>query len=326
MGLAGVETSKKFIILRLIDYLHGCIKMRFKGLDLNLLVAFESLVRTQSVAKSAAALNLSQPAMSASLRRLRTYFQDNLLVLEGKRLFPTPVAKALMPLVEQCLHDATVLIAASKTFDPATSQRTFRIAASDYTAVVLLSRVAQTLAEVAPTVRLDIMPPQSELRRQFQEGKLDLMIGPDDYALADLPSQFLFEEEYVVVGWSGNSLLSKEVSVRDMTSAGHVIATFGLDRAPAFADQQLIAMGIERKIEITTGSFLSVPWFLVGTNRLAIMHKRLALFLAETMALAMAKSPIPIPSARFVMQFPLAAREDHGIRWISEQIVGASNS
>ena len=71
--------------------------MRFKGLDLNLLVALNGLMETRSVSRAAERLHLSQPAMSAALGRLRDYFGDELLVLQGKRMFPTAYAEALMP-------------------------------------------------------------------------------------------------------------------------------------------------------------------------------------------------------------------------------------
>ena len=65
--------------------------MRFKGLDLNLLVAFDALMATRSVSRSAERLNLSQPAMSAALSRLPEYFGDELLQLQGQPMHPTPL-------------------------------------------------------------------------------------------------------------------------------------------------------------------------------------------------------------------------------------------
>lgn len=69
--------------------------MRFKGLDLNLLVAFDALVTQGNLTSAARSINLSQPAMSAAVARLRTYFRDELFTMKGRKLVPTPRAEAL---------------------------------------------------------------------------------------------------------------------------------------------------------------------------------------------------------------------------------------
>src|SRR6476620_11529051 len=101
--------------------------MRFKGMDLNLFVAFEALMETRNTARAGEQLGLSQPAASAALSRLRQYFKDDLLVLKGRRMYPTPLAEALLPRIRACLRDAEVVLASSSQFDPATAERGFRI-------------------------------------------------------------------------------------------------------------------------------------------------------------------------------------------------------
>ena len=120
--------------------------MRFKGLDLNLLVAFDVLMATRSVSRAAERLHLSQPAMSAALARLRDYFGDELLVLQGKRMHPTAFADDLMPQVRDCLQRVESMLATSPNFDPATSQRSFTIVTSDY---VLASIIVPLVAELS---------------------------------------------------------------------------------------------------------------------------------------------------------------------------------
>ena len=110
--------------------------MRFKRLDLNLLVALDLLLETRSVSQAATRMNLSQPAMSSALARLREYFGDELLVADGKRLYPTPYAELLMPRVRDCLGRLDALVSSPSTFEPSTSQRRFSIICSDYIAAV----------------------------------------------------------------------------------------------------------------------------------------------------------------------------------------------
>ena len=120
--------------------------MRFKRFDLNLLLVLDTLLRERSVSRAAEQLNLSQPAMSAALGRLRSYFNDQILVSHGKRMLPTAHAQSLSPMVMKTLADIEALISASTVFDPSTSQRTFRICASDYVTTVLLVPLLEDLA------------------------------------------------------------------------------------------------------------------------------------------------------------------------------------
>ena len=180
--------------------------MRLKGLDLNLLVAFDALLDTRSVSRAAERVNLSQPAMSAALGRLRAYFGDTLLTVSGKRMYPTPFAESLLPHVRETLRTVDELLAASVSFDPAHSHRTFRIAASDYIAAAFLAPLFRQLASTAPGVRFEIILPSEDSFGQLEEGKLDLVIAPERFAVVGHPTELLLEEEHVVVGWSGTRL------------------------------------------------------------------------------------------------------------------------
>src|SRR4029453_9657034 len=157
--------------------------MPLKGLDLNLLVAFDALLDTRSVSRAAERVNLSQPAMSAALARLRAYFGDELLTVSGKRMYPTPFAESLLPHVRETLGKVDELLAASVSFDPGTSERTFRIAGSDYITAALLSPLLRQLAISAPNVRFDIILPSEDSFNLLEEGKVDLVIGPDRFAV-----------------------------------------------------------------------------------------------------------------------------------------------
>ncbi|WEK46309.1 MAG: LysR family transcriptional regulator [Candidatus Andeanibacterium colombiense] len=137
--------------------------MRFKGLDLNLLAALSVLLEERSVSGAAARLHLSQPAISGALARLRGYFGDPLLVMQGKRMIPTAHAQALQPQLQAVLAQIDKLIAGAAQFDPPTAKRTFRISLSDYLITVLASGLVPRLRSEAPNILLDLAPP---FRRQ----------------------------------------------------------------------------------------------------------------------------------------------------------------
>src|SRR5262245_6194957 len=101
--------------------------MHFQKLDLNLLVAFDTLLEEKSVTRAADRLNLSQSAMSSALSRLRDYFGDELLVPVGRRMEPTALALSLEPSVRDILQRIRTTVQTRPTFDPATAQRRFRV-------------------------------------------------------------------------------------------------------------------------------------------------------------------------------------------------------
>ncbi|HTR00380.1 MAG TPA: LysR family transcriptional regulator, partial [Candidatus Acidoferrum sp.] len=287
-------------------------------LDLNLLVVLNALLRERSVTRAAETLNLSQPAMSAALTRLRTFFNDPLLVPHGKRMLPTSLAQELAPLVEKSLTDIDALITSSTVFDPATSRRTFRICTSDYVTVVLLQPLLVALQQEAPGLRFEITPVSPDIWPQFEQGKIDCLLTPEQYTSNEHPRQLLFDERHVVVGWKRNPLFKTKLTEEAFFAHGQAI--FMLNDAQSFAEQELAKLNRERHIEIKCGSFLTVPWLLPETKRLALMHERLALLMLDKLPLTMAPLPFRFPIMREMVQYHAARANDSGLQWLLKRI------
>jgi DNA-binding transcriptional LysR family regulator len=298
--------------------------MRFRGLDLNLLVAFEALLEVRSVSRAAERMHLSQPAMSAALARLRTYFGDDILVPHGKRMHPTAFAEGLLPQVRECLQGLESLVSTSPGFDPAESQRVFKIVASDYITASVLVPLVTRLAAKAPGVRLDFLMTTDQAVQQLDEGKIDLLITPDLYCAAGHPTELLFEEQHVVVGWKENPVFRRQLTEEDFLSAGHVVVRVGNSRTAAFADRQLELLGRNRRVEITAGSFTIVPWLLNGTQRLALMHERLVRIMAKEFPIAHAPVPFKFPVMSEMVQFHRARAPDEGLAWLRAEVAAAA--
>lgn len=299
--------------------------MRFKGLDLNLLVAFQELIEARSVSRAANKLNLSQPAMSAALGRLRDYFGDELLVSQGKRMFPTAYAESLVPLVQDALRRIDALITTSTSFEPATTQRAFRLIASDYITAAVVAPLSRRLARIAPGIRLEVVLPSDNSNELIAEGKFDLLITPEQFINSEQPAELLCEENHVVVGWDRNPVFAGEVGLEQLLRAGHVGVQMGNQRTNAFADNVMEKLGHSRRLEVTASSFTMVPWLLIETDRLALMHERLARRMAGMFPLAIAPVPFPFPQMREMMQFNRARAHDEGLAWLREELRSASD-
>lgn len=294
--------------------------MRFNGLDLNLLLALQVLLEERNVTRAAHRLNISQPAMSAALARLRDYFQDDLLIAQGRQMVPTAQAQALAEPVRRILRDLGELLTSAASFDAASSQRTFRLVASDYITASVIGPLMQRLAREAPHVRLEIMLPCEEAAQLVIEGQADLVITPDDFMDPDHPADLLCEERQVVVGWKDNPALAQPVAAGDFERLGHVAVHVGSNRIPSFADRVLERRGSPRRVEITCGCFTMVPWLLCGTQRLAVMHERLARQMAARFPLMLSPLPFEFPVMREMVQYHKSRAGDDGLRWLREQL------
>ena len=136
--------------------------MRFDGLDLNLLVALEALVEERSGSAAARRLHLTQPAVTGALNRLRDYFQDDLLVLHGRKMLPTPTATSLYGPITRTLLQIRGEITRAGSFDPATAERHFLIVASDYAYSIALADLFAWAGTAAPGVSFELIQPSSQ--------------------------------------------------------------------------------------------------------------------------------------------------------------------
>ncbi len=292
--------------------------MRLKGLDLNLLVALDILLEERSVSRAAERLHLSQPAASAALARLRDYFQDQLLVLHGKRLIPTSYAEVLLPEVKRIIRQVDDLIAMSTEFDPTQSERFFRLMASDYIATVLLSPTISAMQTIAPGIKVDIRLPEDSLRAKFEIGEIDLMLVPEEFVLNQHPAELMFKEPHVVVGWDQNPVFNRKITSQAFFEASHVSVSIGPNSSLSFTERNMEKMGYKRRIAIHAPHFSSVPWLLTNTNRLAVIQERLAKKFISVFPLKYAPLPFEFPAMRLMLQYHTARENDEGLKWLRQ--------
>lgn len=300
--------------------------MRFKGLDLNLLVVFDAIMAERSVSRAAARLNLSQPATSNALGRLRSYFGDDLLIAHNKRMYPTPFAESLLVQVREVLATMEGVVTTSYQFDPATSTRVFRIMASDYIATAILCPMAAHLAAVAPRVRIELLLPSQRRFDLIDSGGIDLLITLQAYATPSLPTEILLEDEYCLVGRSGHPGLAPEATLDTMLAYEHVLVAIGEERLPSFGDAYLDRMGIQRRVAMTAPNFAMLPWLLEQTDWLTLMQGYLARLMAARFAIQSAPAPIAIPPLAEVAQYHVTRVQDAGLRWLLARIREAGES
>jgi LysR family transcriptional regulator, nod-box dependent transcriptional activator len=289
--------------------------MRFGRLDLNLLVAFDVLMEEKSVSAAAKRLNLSQPAVSGALNRLRDFFGDELLVQCGRRMVVTAKAQELIAPVREALLLIGTRIATPAEFDPAEAERTFKVIASDYMFTVLLAEVFADLAAIAPGIGFEIMPPEPRTLELLNRGEADLLITIDTYIFPDFPYLSLFREEHSVICWSG-STHSRGIDAESFSTAGHAISYFGPARTQAFSEAFFEREGVPRRIEMRVPSFTMLPQAVIGTDRLATLQRRYAEYCARFLPITVLAEPFGMPELHEVAQWHGMRENDLGVRWL----------
>lgn len=289
--------------------------MRLEKLDLNLLVALDALLEERGVSLAADRLNLSQSATSGALARLRDYFGDDLLVMQGRSMALTPRAEKLVQPVRAVLDQIRETIIVSDLFDPATSDRTLSIMATDYIAEILLRPAIVAWATEAPGIRFELVSIVESPVDALQRGRADLLIGIDNVVSTEHPSEVLFTEDFVIAGWAGNSALSEPMTLETYAQLGHVAVRFG-PQTSSYEGTAAKLLSIPRRVEVFAPSFSSVGGLLVGTNRIATIHRLLATRMAEYLPLRLVELPFEMSPVREIAQWSSRNANDPAIAWL----------
>lgn len=296
--------------------------MRLDNFDLNLLLALSVLLEEQNVTRAAERMNLTQSAMSAALGRLRLALNDEILVPHGRRMLMTPHARSLAPRVTETIQQLRTLVSGATGFDPATSERRFEIAASDYVATVLIAPLLQALSHEAPSIQINLSLPTVASHAGLADGKVDFLLTPEQFLSSDHPRELLFEERHVVVGWSENPALRSGLTEEAYFACNHVAVQ--ITGAPSFIERHMTDLNDRRRIAVVAPSFSQVPWMLPGTNYLALMHERLARAFQPLLPLTVVEPPFAVPVMREMIQYHRARADDAGLQWLLGRMIEAA--
>src|SRR4051794_12053820 len=249
--------------------------MNLARLDLNLLVSLDALLQQRSVTRAAAQMGLSQPALSASLARLRRHFGDELLTRAGNEYRLTPLAVQLTELVRIALTGVERVFTAQPEFDPASSTREFTLLVSDYVVTILGDTIVELLSEEAPNTRLRLTPHSPAVVERADQALLtaDLLLLPHGF-VTDLAHRDLYCDQWVCVLSADNPVADDGLTVEHLETLPWV-ATYHGQTASTPAARQMRMLGIEPRVQVVNENFLTVPALVAGSDRIALLQRRL---------------------------------------------------
>lgn len=288
------------------------------SLDLHQLQVFDQLVRHHSITRAAHALDVSQPAISKTLARLRLYFADPLFVRVSQRMEPTAKALQLAAPVREILEKAQALSAAHVPFTPTTSHRTFSFSVVDAGVIKLLPPLVTYLSKEAPNVRIRAVQLEGEnLEAWLESGKVDFAMGSFPTLVKSVRRQPLWVEPYVCLVNRNHPRLSARPTLRQFTAERHVlVSTAGTGHAHQQAERALEAEIPADNIICRVPIFIAAAVLVKHTDAVATLPHSIAALLAEDLGLDIIVPPLRLPRVEISQYWHERFHREPGNQWM----------
>lgn len=288
--------------------------------DLNLLVAFDALMRERSVTKAARRMRIGQPAMSHSLATLRVLLQDDLLVRVGNTMTPTNHALLLHERVSDGLATLQGAVRLSENFNPANEDRTFRLGFASDVELILMPRLMEVLRAHAPKLRVvGHLVKAADVEQMLDNGSLDIAIGCFTKQASRFRLSYLYDQELLCL-WHP-SLLNLDVPLtrESYLSAPHVVMTLD-DNLRGCLDAALFASGETLNVVAASAQFLSVLSIIASAPAMATLPSGVARLHAGRFGLQTAAPPLDLRLPSISQLWSVRLDLDPASMWLRNQI------
>jgi len=302
-------------------------RLLFDKIELHLVRVLHTVITERSVSRAALKLASTQPTVSAQLKRLRALTGDALMVRNGPDMVPTEAALQLVEPAAELLRQADVLFGArqaNRAFDPARSQTTLRIAASDFLDPLFLPELVARVRQLAPSVKVELLALSADFdyRRSLARGEVDLVIGnwlrpPAEMHLARLFSDeivCLVNEDHVAVrnprGWTEARYLGAE----------HVAPTPLHEGARGVIDEHLAGLGLARQIAVRSPHFGLIPLMLAQTQLVLTTGRLFCSRYVDPLPVRIVKCPVAFPPLSYYQLWHDVTHASARGKWLREQV------
>ncbi len=288
--------------------------------DLNLLVAFDALMRERSVTRAAARLKIQQPAMSHNLATLRMLFDDELFVRVGQVMRPTSRAESLAMAINQILELVQHSITTSDAFLPEKEERTFTIGFSSELEVLTMPKLTAQVQRCAPGIRLLARAAQPEhVHRMLDEGDIDLAIGCFAAGAERHRSTLLFEQSLLCCFNPQLLELTLPISRSAYLANWHALVSQNASIRGCL-ESAVRDAGIELRMAMAAPEFLTVLSTVMQSPVIATLPARIVMQYAPLMGLAVSPVPFDFSVSPISMVWAAHSDRDPAAEWLRQQV------
>lgn len=297
--------------------------MNIRNFDLNLLLVLNALFEERSVTRAAERLNLSQPAVSSSLNRLRDAFADPLFVRTQRGVLPTPRAEELARIAKSVLFEVEHMVR-DRPFEASSSHETFTIGANDYGQFSVVAPLLHRLQQSAPHVKFQVKLLASDIGEQLAKQDIDVAITLLSDPPEDAIATPLFEEKFVGVTSVDHAKLPKKIDLDTFCEMPHVRVSPANTRLGDPVDEVLAALGRTRNVVLTVPNFFMIPRMLRQSTFISVVPQRLLNYFQWTLR----EIALPLKLHGFTMNLIWHRRTDASLshRWLREEMQKAAQS
>ncbi|MEI9852698.1 MAG: LysR substrate-binding domain-containing protein [Sphingomonas sp.] len=284
--------------------------------NLNLFFALDAILHSATLTEAGRRMHLSQPAMSISLRKLRAYFRDDLVVYDGAGTRLTALAAELRPRIRAVLEASREALELTLEFDPARDAATLRLAAAEPIEAVFLGPLLAGIARSAPAVQvLSVADAGEHADALFRRG-VDVAVVAATRASPDCPCEPLFEDTLSCMVWSG-AHFGEHMSEAEYFTARHAAVLPAGDAAPG-------GIGALRTVAVGTAGHAALPQAIAGTDLVATVFTRFGRLCAARQDVRLLPFPVAVPPLRFMAQWQGYRGNEPVIRWAVERLKAAA--
>ncbi|WP_395335833.1 LysR family transcriptional regulator [Novosphingobium sp. BL-8H] len=295
--------------------------MDYRRFDLNLLIVLDALLEEKGVNATARRLRMSQPNVSFALNKLRTQFDDALLVRAGNGMQLTALAEAVRDPLRRMLGMLENEVLAEHKFDPETAARKFVISTSDIGELVFLPRLMMELEARAPGITLESrsMAPD-ELRLAMSNGEVDLALGYfPDLLGSNFLTQKLFDHPFTCIARDGHPAAREGWSLDTFLDLGHIVVA-QRGRSQELFEEALLAKGLSRRIQLQSPHFMSVPLLVAGSDLISTVPAAVGAIFATMAPLQLIAPPLPSPMINLQQFWHRRVHGEPSMQWLRNLI------
>jgi DNA-binding transcriptional LysR family regulator len=290
-----------------------------KNLDVRVLAVLRELQRTTNVSHAAQNLGLSQSAISMNLARLRHHFNDPMFVRTSRGMEPTPYAEKLLVELSEAFERLESALGYRPNFDPASSDRMFHLVSTDLSQMTILPPLAKRLAEVAPSVRIDLRFLDADLPHVLESGRADLAVATIPQMGAGFCQQRCFASKFRCAVRDRHPRVTGPLTLHLFETESHIsVTTYGTG-FESF-ERALQAKKIQRNIGMRLPSFFGISEIIAATNYLAVVPGWFSRILAEHPGIRVWPLPFSVPGYEVTLNWHERYTRDPGHQWLRTTI------
>lgn len=297
--------------------------MDLHKIDLNLLSVLDTLLRLESVSRSAEALGMSQPSISFALNKLRVLFGDPLFIRSAGGMRPTPRAQQLAQPLRGVMDDLRTRVFLPQDFDPSTTEREFCFNMIDVGELAMLPTIFESLRQVAPRARIKVVSRVPEvLVDELQSGAVDLAIGhfPGLHSAA-LFQQRLCSHSFTCLVRQGHPVLGASMSLAQFLAADHLVVR-PEGRSPDAFERQLADSGHQRRVVVSLPHFMAAGSLVARSDLIATVPYAIGEALVAAGGLQMLRPPLEVAPPDVRQHWHARFNNDPANRWLRSHVAG----